>query len=64
MRGYVEKTLVDGFGSYMEEHPQEARELISKTLTAQRAREEARKARELTRRKGLQRVPICTVNQF
>ena len=52
MRGYVEKTLIDGFGSYMEEHPAEARELISKTLTAQRAREEARKARELTRRKG------------
>ncbi len=52
MRGYVEKTLTDGLGSYLEEHPQEARELISKTLTAQRAREEARKARELTRRKG------------
>ena len=52
MRGYVEKTLTEGLGSYLEEHPQEARELISKTLTAQRAREEARKARELTRRKG------------
>ncbi len=52
MRGFVEKTLTEGLGSYMEEHPAEARELISKTLTAQRAREEARKARELTRRKG------------
>ena len=52
MRGLVEKTLTEGLGSYLEEHPQEARELISKTLTAQRAREEARKARELTRRKG------------
>jgi DNA gyrase subunit B len=52
MRGYVAKTLTEGLGSYLEEHPAEARELISKTLTAQRAREEARKARELTRRKG------------
>ena len=52
MKGLVSKTLQEGLGTYLEEHPAEARLLIEKTLTAQRAREEARKARELTRRKG------------
>ena len=52
MKGLVSKTVQEELGTYLEEHPQEARLLIEKTLTAQRAREEARKARELTRRKG------------
>ena len=53
MRGEVEKAMMEGFGDYLEENPKEARELIMKSLTAQKAREAARNARELTRRKGV-----------
>ncbi len=53
MRPLVEKTVGDGFGTYLEENPKVARELILKCITAQRAREAARNARELTRRKGV-----------
>lgn len=52
MRALVEKTVTDGLGTYLEENPKEARELILKCITAQRARDAARNARELTRRKG------------
>lgn len=53
MRGYVEKAMQDAFGAYLEENPQIARELVLKCVTAQRARDAARSARELTRRKGV-----------
>ena len=53
MRGLVQKALMDGFGTYLEENPQAAREFVLKCLTAQRAREAARNARELTRRKSV-----------
>ena len=53
MRALVEKVMVENFGDYLEENPNIARELIMKSLTAQRAREAARNARELTRRKGV-----------
>ena len=53
IRGAVEKVMQDGFGDYMEEHPKEAKDLILKSITSQRAREAARNARELTRRKGV-----------
>lgn len=53
MRGYVAKALTDGFNTYLEENPKEARELVAKCVTAQRARDAARNARELTRRKGV-----------
>ncbi len=53
MRGYVEKVMIDGFGSYLEENPSIARELITKCLTAQKARDAARNARDLTRRKSV-----------
>ncbi|MBO5102743.1 MAG: DNA gyrase subunit B, partial [Clostridia bacterium] len=53
MRGYVEKAMQDVFGTFMEENPSYARELVLKCVTAQRARDAARSARELTRRKGL-----------
>ena len=53
MRFAVEKAMVECFGDYLEEHPKEARDLILKSVTAQRAREAARNARELTRRKGV-----------
>ena len=53
MKGLVEKVVVDAFGDYLEEHPTIAKELILKSITAQRAREAARNARELTRRKSV-----------
>ena len=53
MRGHVAKALSDGFNTYLEENPREARELVAKCVTAQRARDAARNARELTRRKGV-----------
>lgn len=53
MKTIVEKAMQDGFGDYLEEHPKEARELILKSITAQRAREAARNARDLTRRKSV-----------
>ncbi len=52
MRGFVEKTLSEGLGTYLEENPSHAKELVLKCITAQRARDAARNARELTRRKG------------
>ena len=52
MRGYVEKALTEGLGTYLEENPALAKELVLKCITAQRARDAARNARELTRRKG------------
>ena len=53
MRTIVEKAMQEGFGDYLEEHPKEARELIMKSVTAQKAREAARNARDLTRRKSV-----------
>lgn len=53
MRVYVEKVMQEGFGAFLEENPVPAKELILKCVTAQRARDAARSARELTRRKGV-----------
>ena len=53
MRNIVYKAMQENFGDYLEEHPNEARELIMKSITAQRARDAARNARELTRRKSV-----------
>ncbi len=52
MRNFVSKAMTEYFGTFMEENPQKAKEIILKCLTAQRAREAARLARESTRRKG------------
>ena len=52
MRAAVSKSVTEGLGTYLEEHPKEAKELILKTVTAQRAREAARAARETARRKS------------
>lgn len=52
MRAAVAKGVQEGFGTYLEEHPREAKELVLKTITAQRAREAARLARETARRKS------------
>ncbi len=53
MRTIVYKSVVDEFGDYLEQHPVEAKNLILKSITAQRARDAARNARELTRRKSV-----------
>ena len=53
MRAIVERAVLEGFGDFLEEHPKEARDLVLKCITAQRARDAARNARDLTRRKGV-----------
>ncbi len=53
IRSFVSKCVADKFGTYIEEHPSEARELVLRCITAQKARDAARSARELTRRKGV-----------
>lgn len=52
VRGIVDSITTEGMQIYLDEHPSQARILLDKALTAARAREAARKARELTRRKG------------
>jgi len=53
VRGIVESLTNEKLSEFFEETPVVARIVIEKTVTASRAREAARKARELTRRKGL-----------
>ena len=52
MAGFVESIVNTGLGEFLEENPSEARAVIMKSVQAQRAREAARKARDLTRRKS------------
>ena len=52
VKGMVEVFVNDKLGTFFEENPQIARKIIAKVVDAARAREAARKARELTRRKG------------
>ncbi|MBS4045261.1 MAG: DNA topoisomerase (ATP-hydrolyzing) subunit B [Alphaproteobacteria bacterium] len=52
VRPAVESMVNDLLANWLEEHPQEARQIIGKVVEAAAAREAARKARELTRRKG------------
>ena len=52
MAGFVENIVNTGLGEFLEENPAEARAVIGKAVQAQRAREAARKARDLTRRKS------------
>ena len=53
VRPVVESIVADRLGQWLEEHPGEARRVIDKIVEAAAAREAARKARELTRRKGV-----------
>jgi len=52
VKGIVESIVNDNLGAYFEEHPPVARKIVEKAIQASRARDAARKARELTRRKG------------
>jgi DNA gyrase subunit B len=53
VRPVVEGVVIDQLGHWLEEHPSEAKSVVGKVVEAATAREAARKARELTRRKGV-----------
>ncbi len=53
VRGIVESLTNEKLGEFFEENPDIAKIILNKAITASRARDAARKARELTRRKGL-----------
>jgi DNA gyrase subunit B len=52
VEGFVQQAVNRGLADFLEENPQDARSIISKAVQASRAREAARKARDLTRRKS------------
>ncbi|MGE5509432.1 MAG: DNA topoisomerase (ATP-hydrolyzing) subunit B [Chitinophagales bacterium] len=52
MKGICEAVVAEGLSIFLEEHPASARKIVEKAVLAARAREAARKARELTRRKS------------
>jgi DNA gyrase subunit B len=52
VKGPVEAAVAEGIGRYLDENPADGRRMIEKSLTAARAREAARKARDLVIRKG------------
>ena len=52
VKGIVESVFAEGLGEFLEENPSQTRKIIEKAVMASRAREAARKARELTRRKN------------
>src|SRR6266699_2303630 len=53
VQGHVSTALTEGLTQYLEENPSEGRRIVEKSLTAARAREAARKARDLVQRKSL-----------
>jgi DNA gyrase subunit B len=52
VRSIVDSVMGEGLGTFLEENPPVAKRILEKSLNASRAREAARKARELTRRKS------------
>ncbi len=53
VKGITEAAVAEGLAQHLEENPSDARRIIEKSITAARAREAARKARDLVQRKGL-----------
>ncbi len=58
MRGYVQKSMNEGLGTYLEENPSFTKEVLNKCLMAKRAREAARKAREATRKTAFESMAL------
>ena len=56
VRPVVESEIADKLGAWLEENPAEAKQIVAKVMEAAMAREAARKARDLTRRKGVMDV--------
>jgi DNA gyrase subunit B len=52
VRGFVEQTVNAKLAEFFEENPRDAEQIVKKAISAARARQAARKARDLTRRKG------------
>src|SRR5690606_37850586 len=52
IRGLMDSVVAEALAEYLEENPSVAKQIVEKALTAARAREAARRARELTRRKS------------
>jgi DNA gyrase subunit B len=52
-KGFVQRVVTDNLGDWLERHPNDARDIIRKSVQAAAARVAARKARDATRRKGL-----------
>jgi DNA gyrase subunit B len=67
VEGFVQAAVNRGLGEFLEENPKEAKAIIQKAVQAQRAREAARKARDLTRKSALEnsnlpgKLADCTV---
>jgi len=53
VRGAVDTLTAEYINAFLEEHPKEAKQIVEKSLRAKNAREAAKKARELTRRKSV-----------
>ncbi len=53
LKAQVETSVYEGISEFLEEHPQDAKRILEKCQTTARAREAARKARELVTKKGL-----------
>ena len=58
MRTAVNRVVTEELSTFLEENPKEAKELVLKSVTAQRAREAARRARELTRKGVLESASL------
>ena len=54
VRGFVEQTVNQRLAEFLEENPTDARQIVQKAIAAARARQAARKARELTRKTALE----------
>ncbi len=54
VKGFVQRAMTEGFGGWLDSHPNEGREIVRKAVQASAARMAARKAREATRKRVLE----------